>query len=174
MRHLPTGQTGRTQIQAAPVIQVWRSLVVQACCLAPLAVALLVGCSALPPLKEQERLVQANDLQLERVTTRAVVNAWGKPPHHHSEFTHFFVMPDRTMIPRARVASGEPPKGWDAGVYAGNGVFFAYPDRGWLLVFLDDVLVYREELKPDDMQKLVKAWAYEDRFKTRLDSPPTP
>lgn len=139
---------------------------------AALWLAVLTGCGGLPPLKEQEQLVQGNNPMVERVTTRAVVNVWGTPPHHHSEFTHFFVMPDRSMIPRARVASGEPPKGWDAGVYAGNGVFFAYPERGWLLVFLDDVLVYREALTPDDMQRLIKDWAYEDRFKTRLDGPP--
>jgi len=78
-------------------------------------------------------------------------------------------MPDRAMIPRSRVEAGEAPKGWDAGVHAGEGVFFVYPDRGWLLVFLDERLVYREELKAEQLQALVNAWAYEDRFKTRLD-----
>jgi hypothetical protein len=141
------------------------------------AVSALAGmnaCAGVPPLEEQERLVRGNHLPLERITTRAVVNVWGKPPYHHSEFTHFFVMPDRTMIPRARVAAGEAPKGWDAGVHAGEGVFFAYPDRGWLLVFLDERLVYREQLKPDELDAMVKAWTYEDRFRTRLDGTPAP
>ncbi len=132
------------------------------------------GCSGVPTLNEQEQLVRANNLVLDQITTRAVVNAWGKPPYHHSEFTHFFVMPDRTLVPRVRVAAGEAPKGWDAGVHAGEGVFFAYPDRGWLLVFLDEHLVYREELKAEQLDALVKAWAYEDRFKTRLDGTPAP
>jgi hypothetical protein len=133
------------------------------------ALAAIPGCRATPTLKEQEQLVRDNKLMLDQVTTRAVVNVWGKPPYHHSEFTHFFVMPDRSLIPSSRVIRGETPKGWDAGVHAGEGVFFAYPDHGWLLVFLDEQLVYREELKPDELQALVKAWAYEDRFKTRLD-----
>jgi hypothetical protein len=134
----------------------------------------LAGCKGMPTLQEQEQLVRANNLVLEHVSTRAVVNVWGKPPHHHSEFTHFFVMPDRSMIPRSRVVAGEAPKGWDAGVHAGEGVFFAYPDRGWLLVFLEEQLVYKEELKAEQLHTLVKTWAYEDRFRTRLDGAPAP
>jgi hypothetical protein len=108
------------------------------------------------------------------VTTGAVVHVWGEPPHYHSEFSHFFVMPDFRMIPRSRVGSGEVPKGWQGGVHAGEGVYFAYPDRGWLLVFLDERLIYKEEIKPDELRVLAKAWAYEDRFKTRLDGTPRP
>jgi len=48
-------------------------------------------------------------------------------------------------------------------------VFFVYPDQGWLLVFFDEYLVYREALDADQLDTIVKAWAYEDRFKTRLD-----
>ncbi|MBI3355311.1 MAG: hypothetical protein HY038_00800 [Nitrospirae bacterium] len=132
------------------------------------------GCKGLPTLEQQELLVRGNNLVLDHITTRAVVNVWGKPPHHHSEFTHFFVMPDRTLIPSSRVPAGEVPKGWNAGVHAGEGVFFAYPDRGWLLVFLDEQLIYKEELKAEQLDALVKAWAYEDRFRTRLDGVPTP
>ena len=132
------------------------------------------GCHGMPTLEQQEQFVRENNLVVEQVTPRAVVNVWGKPPHHRSEFSHFFVMPDRTMIPRSRVAAGEAPKGWDAGVHAGEGVYFIYPDRGWLLVFLDEQLVYKEELKAEELHTLVKAWAYEDRFKTRLDKSPAP
>lgn len=134
-----------------------------------LALGLIVGCKSLPTLEQQEQLVQANNLVLDQITTRAVVNAWGKPPLYHSEFSHFFVMPDFSVIPRSRVATGEAPRGWKAGVHAGEGVYFAYPDRGWLLVFLDDRLVYKEELKAEELHALAKVWAYEDRFKTGLD-----
>lgn len=134
-----------------------------------LMLVLIVGCKSVPTLEQQERLVQANNLVLDQITTRAVVNAWGKPPLYHSEFTYFFVMPDFSVIPRSRVATGETPRGWNAGVHAGEGVYFAYPDRGWLLVFLDDRLVYKEELKAEELHTIAKAWAYEDRFKTRLD-----
>ena len=128
-----------------------------------------MGCQGMPPLGEQERLVR--DLQLTplKVSPMAVVNVWGKPVYHHSEFTQFFVMPDMTMVPRSRVAIGEVPAGWDAAVDAGDGVFLGYPEQGWLLVFFDDRLVYREELKADEVHKLGKAWQYEDRFRTRLE-----
>lgn len=123
----------------------------------------------MPTLEEQSRLVQADNLVLDQITTKAVVRTWGAPPLYHSEFTYFFVMPDFSMIPQSRVATGQAPKGWTAGVHAGEGVYFAYPDRGWLLVFLDERLVYKEKLKSEEVDVLAKAWAYENRFKTRLD-----
>ena len=147
-------------------------MIVRLCSLSVLLV--LVGCKSMPTLEQQEQLVQAENLVLDQITSRAVVNAWGSPPLYHSEFAHFFVMPDFSVIPRSRVATGEAPKGWKAGVHAGEGVYFAYPDRGWLLVFLDDRLVYKEKLKPEELRVLAKAWAYEARFKTRLDESPRP
>lgn len=132
-------------------------------------VFLLVGCKSMPTLEQQEQLVQEENLVLDQITSRAVVNAWGGPPFYHSEFAYFFVMPDLSIIPRSRVATGEVPKGWRGGVHAGEGVYFAYPDREWLLVFLDERLVYREKLRPDELRTLLNAWAYEARFKTGID-----
>src|SRR5215203_2620006 len=77
----------------------------------PLVLTGILACSGTPKIGEQEQLVRANKLVIDKITTRAVVNVWGKPAHHHTEFTQFFVMPDRSMIPRSRVASGEVPKG---------------------------------------------------------------
>jgi hypothetical protein len=163
-----------TQYHVMNVRLVPRSLTLRAAHVSLLLCCLLVfmaaeGCKGLPTLEQQEQLVRADNLLLDQVTVRAVVNVWGKPSHHHSEFTQFFVMKDFSMVPRTRVTAGEVPKGWQADVHAGEGVFFAYADRGWLLVFLDEKLVYKEELKPEAMQALVKSWAYEDRFKTRLE-----
>lgn len=130
---------------------------------------LLLGCKSMPTLEQQEQLVQGENLVLDQITSRAVVNAWGGPPFYHSEFAYFFVMPDLSVIPRVRVAAGEVPKGWRGGVHAGEGVYFAYPDRGWLLVFLDECLVYREKLQPDELRALTNGWTYEARFKTRVE-----
>ncbi len=130
---------------------------------------LVVGCKSMPTLEQQEQLVQRENLVLDHITSRAVVNAWGEAPFYHSEFAYFFVMPDLSIIPRSRVAAGEVPKGWRGGVHAGEGVYFAYPDRGWLLVFLDERLVYREKLGPDELRALAGAWAYEARFKTGIN-----
>lgn len=139
-----------------------------------LAFIAVVGCKGMPTLEQQEQLVKENNLVLDHITTRAVVNVWGEPPHHRMLFTHFFVMSDHRMIPSMRVVSGETPRGWSAEVHAGEGLFFAYPDRGWLLVFLGERLVYKEELKAEELRTLVKTWAYEDRFKTRLEGAPGP
>ncbi len=143
------------------------------CCIL-LAFVAVSSCKSGPTLEQQERLVQENKLVLDQVTVRAVVNVWGEPPYYRSKFTQFFVMPDFSMIPSSRVAAGEIPKGWDAQVHAGEGVYLAYPDRGWLLVFHDDRLVYKEELKAEGMRTLINTWAYEDRFKTRLDGATAP
>lgn len=139
------------------------------CVLGVAGFLLLLGCKSMPTLEQQEQLVQRENLVLDQITSRAVVNAWGGPPFYHSEFAYFFVMPDLSIIPRSRVATGEVPKGWKGGVHAGEGVYFAYPDRGWLLVFFDERLVYREKLPPDELRTLAKAWVYEARFKTGID-----
>ena len=70
----------------------------------------MAGCQSMPPLGEQERLVQNKQLTVQQISPKAVVNVWGKPVYHHSEFTQFFVMPDKSMIPRSRVPIGEAPE----------------------------------------------------------------
>ena len=174
MRCLSTDQTGGSKIQTAYVrihgvgiMDISCRKIVRLC--GSLVLLLFVGCTGMPTLEEQQRLVQAENLVLDQITTEAVVSMWSTPPLYHSEFTYFFVMPDFSVIPQSRVATGEAPKGWKAGVHAGEGVYFAYPDRGWLLVFLDELLVYKEKLKAEELHALAKAWSYEDRFKTRLD-----
>ena len=176
MRCLSTGEAARDEVKEAPVMwmkvlrlyRIARILVV----VGGLSTLLTGGCKGGPTLAQQESMVRQDRLVLEQITTRAVVNVWGEPPHHRSEFTQFFVMADLSLIPRTRVPSGEAPRGWTAGVHAGEGVYFAYPDHGWLLVFLNEKLVYKEKLEDEKMEALVNAWAYEDRFKTRLDGLP--
>jgi hypothetical protein len=99
------------------------------------------GCQSLPPLGEQERLVQNKQLTVQQISPKAVVNVWGKPVYHHSEFTQFFVMPDKSMIP-LRVPIGKRQR--DGSEFRGRGRCSGHPEQGWVLVFLDDRLVYRK------------------------------
>jgi hypothetical protein len=49
--------------------------------------------------------------------------------------------------------------------------FWIYPERGEVLGFVDDRLIYREQLATQRLHKLAKQWRYEQQFKTRLETP---
>jgi hypothetical protein len=139
-----------------------------------MSLALAWGCISMPSMEQQELMIQGNTILVHQLTAPAFVHVWGKPTYHHAEYSSFFVMRDHTMVPRSRVPLGESPAGWESGMDAEEGVFFAYPDRGWLLVFVGEELVYREELKAEQLHALGKSWQHEDRFKSRLDQTTTP
>ena len=139
-----------------------------------LGLALLAGCSGMPTLAEQEQQIRDNNLVLRKLEPRAFVRAWGKPTYQHTEFTPFFGMKDGSLVPRSRVPLGEPPEGWEAMFDAGEGLFLAYPDHGWLVVFLDEVFVYREALSAEKLHELGHTWQHEDKFRTKLDTLPAP
>lgn len=134
--------------------------------------ALLLGCSGVPPLAEQERHIRGNELILGKLEPRAFVGVWGEPPYQRIEYMPFFAMKDGSLVPRTRVPLGEAPSGWGAGYQAGEGLFLAYPDYGWLVVFLDEVLVYREALSAEKLHELGQSWQHEEKFRTRLDGQP--
>lgn len=139
-----------------------------------LGLALLAGCSGMPTLAEQEQQIRDNNLVLRKLEPRAFVRAWGKPTYQHTEFTPFFGMKDGSLVPRSRIPLGEPPKGWEVVFDAGEGLFLAYPDHGWLVVFLDEVFVYREALSSEKLHELGHTWKHEDKFRTKLDTLPAP
>ena len=134
---------------------------------------MLAGCMGLP-LAEQERKIRNNDLALRKLEPRAFVRAWGMPAYQHMEFMPFFGMKDGSMVPRSRLSAGEGPPGWEATIDAGEALFLAYPDRGWLVVFLDEVFVYREELSAEKLHEIGRAWAHEDKFRTKIELEPHP
>ncbi len=133
-----------------------------------------LGCSGLPPLEEQAQHVRNNDLVLNQLTPRAFVRAWGKPAYQRSEFMHFFGMKDGSKVPQSRLAVGESPKGWETDFEVGEGVSLIYPDQGWLVVFLDDRLVYRESLTSDKLHSIGRGWKKEDQFRPKMDMPSGP
>ena len=134
----------------------------------------VLGCSWMPPLEEQERHVRDNELLLHQLTPRAFVGAWGAPTYQHAEFMQFFGMKDDSLIPRSRLASGEPPRGWEVRIEAGDALFLAYPDRGWLVVFFEERLVYREALTAAQLHELGRSWQHEDKFRSRFEVPAAP
>jgi len=138
------------------------------------AIGSVLSCSGVPTLEDQERHVQNNELVLRQLTPRAFVGAWGMPTYQHTEFMQFFGMKDDSLIPRSRLASGEPPRGWEAHIEAGDGLFLAYPDRGWLVVFLEERLVYREALTAAQLHEIGRSWKHEEKFRSRFEVPAAP
>ncbi len=136
-----------------------------------LSLVLLSGCIGMP-LEEQERHIRNDDLVLRKLEPRAFVRAWGEPTYQRMEYMPFFGMKDGSLVPRSRLPVGESPPGWGAAYEAGNALFLAYPDHGWLVVFLDESLVYREALSADKLHELGRSWAHEDKFKTKLETSP--
>ena len=132
------------------------------------------GCSGMPSLEEQERHVRDNELVLHQLTPRAFVGAWGAPTYQHAEFMQFFGMKDDSLMPRSRLASGEPPRGWEVHLEAGDALFLAYPDRGWLVVFFEERLVYREALTAAQLHALGRNWQHEEKFRSRIEVPTAP
>ncbi|WP_455378952.1 hypothetical protein [Petrachloros mirabilis] len=145
------------------------------CLIGCMSLAILIsGCSGMPSLAEQEQYIQNNNLVLRKLEPRAFVRIWGEPTYQRIEFMPFFGMKDGSLVPRSRLALGESPSGWEISFDAGEGLFLAYPDRGWLVVFLDEVLVYREALSAEKLHELGRSWKQEDKFRTKLDAPPVP
>ena len=144
------------------------------CVLVMVAIGSVLSCSGMPSLEEQERHVRANELVLNQLTPRAFVGAWGMPTYQHTEFMQFFGMKDDSLIPRSRLASGEPPRGWEVRIEAGDGLFLAYPDRGWLVVFFEERLVYREALTAAQLHEIGRSWKHEEKFRSRFEVPAAP
>ena len=138
------------------------------------AIGSVLSCSGMPPLEEQERHVRDNELVLHQLTPRAFVGAWGAPTYQHAEFMQFFGMKDGSLIPRSRLPSGEPPRGWEVRIESGDALFLAYPDHGWLVVFFEERLVYREALTAAELHALGRSWQHEDKFRSRFEVPAAP
>jgi hypothetical protein len=86
----------------------------------------------------------------------------------------FFGMKDDSLMPRSRLASGEPPRGWEGRIDAGDALFLAYPDHGWLVVFFEERLVYREALTAAQLHELGRSWKHEEKFRSRFEVPAAP
>lgn len=133
----------------------------------------LLACVGLPPLAAQKQYIGRNELPLHQLSPQAFQETWGAASFTHLQRTLFFEMPDDSLVPQFRMALGESPAGWDGDLKGGVTLFLAYADRGWLLGFLEDRLVYREQLPPEQLQAIVKQWKREAELKTRIELPPS-
>jgi hypothetical protein len=144
-----------------------------------LAAVLLIfveGCGV--PLEEQKAHIRKNSLPFQVLTIQAFLETWGKPTYVHQENTQFYPVKTGNYVPRFRAPLGEVPAGWDASVVSEPAVFLGYVDRGQLLGFINDHLVYREQLSAAQIHEIGKNWQHEAIFKTRLETdlsaPPKP
>lgn len=128
----------------------------------------------LPPLEEQKTLLRNGQLRVHLMTSRAVLDVWGPPTYKHQEYTQFFTLENGVYVPFFRVPLGEAPTGWDAGVLPGEGLFLAYADRGELLGFLADRLVYHEEMSAEGIHSIGKVWDKEAKLKTQIEKSLSP
>ncbi len=137
---------------------------------AALVVALMVAaCTAVSLPDEQRRLVAEGDLRLQQITSRAVLAAWGRPSYSSVQRTQFFPLTAGNWVPGFRVKLGDLPAEWDLTTVIGEGLFLAYVDRGEVLGFYEDRLVYREHLPEKQIHALGKEWRREALFRTRLE-----
>lgn len=135
----------------------------------------VLACSG-PTLEQQKAQILDNKIHFEVLTVQAFLETWGKPTYTHRERMQFYTLDDGNSIPRFRAPMGEAPQGWTTAIISEDSTFFGYPERGELLGFVDGRLVYREQIPAAEIHSIAKAWAREDRFKTRLETPnaPTP
>jgi hypothetical protein len=124
----------------------------------------LVLAACAPSLEQQKTMVQGGDLRLHEVTSRAVLNAWGAPTYEYKDFIQFYRLTNGQQMPQFRVPLGEGPGSWDSSVDAGVGHFLAYPDRGQIVGFLEDRLVYAEKLPAETLHEIGKMWKREKQF----------
>lgn len=142
----------------------------------PVCMMLASACGLvfLPSLDEQKARIQRDDIRLHTLTSAAFLDTWGLPTYEHEELTQFFPVENGNFIPVFRTPPGEPPPGWDSAVVLGEARFLGYADRGELLGFLEDRLVYREQLPSEKIHAIGKVWKKEARFKTRMEREPLP
>ncbi len=138
----------------------------------PVLMMLVCACGALPSPEEQKTRIQRDEIRLHTLTSTAFLETWGPPTYQHHELTQFFRVENGNYVPRFLVPLGEAPPGWDSSFVSGEANFLGYADRGELLGFLEDRLVYREQMPSERIHAIGKLWEREAQFKTRLEKEP--
>ena len=124
---------------------------------------MLAACA--PTLDQQKAWVQAGDLRLEKIQSRAVLDAWGQATYEYKDFIQFYRLTNGQHIPQFRVPLGEAPNDWDSSADMGVGYFLIYADRGQIMGFLEDRLVYFEKLPAETLHEIGRVWQREKQFR---------
>lgn len=138
-------------------------------CAAALLLAGACSFAALPPLDEQASHILNHDIRLHSLTTEAFLQAWGRPTYEHRQRTQFYPVKDGNLIPQFRVPLGQAPNDWQAAIVSEEGYFLAYAERGELLGFIEDRLVFHEQAPAEEIHSIGRAWANQRIFRTRLE-----
>lgn len=123
----------------------------------------------LPPLEHQKRSLANNEIHLRALSSKAFLETWGQPTAVYRARTQFFPLENGNYLPLFRVPLGTSPQGWDSTTVLEEALFLAYADRGELLGFIDQRLVYRERLSSEQVMAVVKQWKSEEQFRTGLE-----
>jgi hypothetical protein len=123
----------------------------------------------LPPLEHQKRSVASGEIRLHALSSQAFLEVWGQPTYVYRGKTQFFPLESGNFIPRFRVPTGEPPPGWNSTTVLEEALFLAYADQGEVLGFIDNRLVYREQLPAEQVLAVVQQWKIEERSRTGLE-----
>jgi hypothetical protein len=134
----------------------------------------LAACGYFLSLEEQKARIMNGDVQFRVLSSRAFLETWGHPTYRHYERMQFYPIKGGNYVPRFRVPTGEHPPGWTSTVVSEPALFFGYADRGELLGFINDRLVYRERMPAEQVHAVGNVWKRESLFKTRLEMPSAP
>ncbi len=122
-----------------------------------------------PTLAEQKAQIMNGDIRVRVLTRQAFLETWGPAGYQHRQRTQFYPIKDGRWVPQFRVPLGEAPLHWDLSVRSEVGIFFGYPDRGELLGFIENRLVYREKLSPEEVHAIGLVWKRDRLTRTRLE-----
>jgi hypothetical protein len=170
MQHLCAGETGTAEIEEVVVIHGPRARVKSLMVFTSVALALsLTACKTAPTIDEQKSHILSGDLRTRTLTTRAFLETWGNPTYQVRERMQFYPVKNGNYVPRFRVPIGEAPADWDSTVVTGDSLFFGYADRGELLGFINDRLVYSEAMSAEEVHAIGNMWKRESLFKTPME-----
>ncbi|MFO0773237.1 MAG: hypothetical protein U0172_01055 [Nitrospiraceae bacterium] len=127
------------------------------------------GCQSMPTVAEQQAAVKKGDLTVHKISSAPILAEWGAPTYRSMQHVQFFPLKNGQWMPNFRVPLGDYPKDWDLTTTSADTLFWAYADRGEVLGFVEDRLVYREAMTAEKVHVLGKQWEREARFKTRLE-----